>query len=270
MATVSWNVQIEWPAPFATFERLLSVLDLSLLRIMTLLPTVTPSPSDVAGVIVLVALLRAAYRLEQRDQVSYLHSSSLLLLSFLVLPATSMKVCERCSMHFRDRRPRYSRQPAGRSFACSRRASSYGPTACCFTTLILPLIANPPGSSALEHSRSSSLYAFLLFRVRRLINPLGCDARQAIRVRNESRVAKPELRALEFLFSCYRPGAHGFEVYESFRRIAMTGLIRYVAKTSGPPVAGILLSLVSVVVFREIGPFENREPEHKRILSSFA
>ena len=115
-----------------------------------------------------------------------------------------------------------------------------------------------------------SLDAFLLFRVRRLINPLGCDALQAIRVRNESRVAKPELRALEFMFSCYRPGAYGFEVYESFRRIAMTGLIRYVAKTSGPPVAGILLSLVSVVVFREIGPFENRELEHKRTLPSFA
>ena len=34
MATVSWNVQIGFPEPFATFERLLSVLDLSLLRIM--------------------------------------------------------------------------------------------------------------------------------------------------------------------------------------------------------------------------------------------
>ena len=34
MATVSWNVQIAFPEPFATFERLLLVLDLSLLRIM--------------------------------------------------------------------------------------------------------------------------------------------------------------------------------------------------------------------------------------------
>ena len=36
MATVSWNVQIVFPEPFATFEHLLSVLDLSLLRIMPL------------------------------------------------------------------------------------------------------------------------------------------------------------------------------------------------------------------------------------------
>ena len=34
MTTVAWNVQINWPAPFRTFERLLSVLDLSLLRLM--------------------------------------------------------------------------------------------------------------------------------------------------------------------------------------------------------------------------------------------
>ena len=99
-----------------------------------------------------------------------------------------------------------------------------------------------------------SFYAFLLFRARRQINPLGCDALQAVRVRNELVNANPELRALEFLFSCYRPGAYGFEVFESFRRIAMTGLIRYVAKTSGPPIAGILLSLVSVIVFREVQP----------------
>ena len=112
-----------------------------------------------------------------------------------------------------------------------------------------------------------SLYAFLLFRARRQINPLGCDALQAMRVRNELVNANPALRAQEFLFSCYRPGAYGFEVFECFRRIAMTGLIRYVAKASGPPIAGILLSLVSVIVFRETQPFENPSTN---ALSSFA
>ena len=36
MATVSWNVQIAFPEPFRTLERLFSLLDLSLLRIMPL------------------------------------------------------------------------------------------------------------------------------------------------------------------------------------------------------------------------------------------
>ena len=110
-------------------------------------------------------------------------------------------------------------------------------------------------------------YACLLFCFRRLVNPLGCDELTAMRIRRELKDTNPRLRAIEFLFSCYRPGAYGFEVFESVRRIAMTGLIRYVAKTSGPPVAGILLSLVSIIVFREISPYENPSTN---ALSTFA
>jgi hypothetical protein len=72
---------------------------------------------------------------------------------------------------------------------------------------------------------------------------------------------------MDFLFSCYRPGAFAFEVFESLRRIAMTGLIRYVKKASGPPIAGILMSLTSVVVFREVQPYENPSTN---ALSTFA
>ena len=34
MATVSWNLQMAFPEPFRTLERLIALLDLSLLRIM--------------------------------------------------------------------------------------------------------------------------------------------------------------------------------------------------------------------------------------------
>ena len=98
-------------------------------------------------------------------------------------------------------------------------------------------------------------YACLLFRFRSLINPLGCDDElQAMRTRRDFQNTHPELRAIDFLFSCYRPGAYAFEIFDSVRRIAMTGLIRFATKTSGPPIAGILLSLVSVIVFREVRP----------------
>ena len=103
MATVGWNVQIVFPEPFATFERLLSVLDLSLLRIMPIscmleydfltdFYVVVLIPLIVAGVIIVVGVARIAHHPAKRAQISYLHSSLLLLLSFLVLPATSMKV----------------------------------------------------------------------------------------------------------------------------------------------------------------------------------
>jgi hypothetical protein len=107
MTTVSWNVQVQFPEPFATFERLLSVLDLSLLRIMPIscmveydfitdFYVIVLTPLVMAGMIIVAGVARAAYRPEKRDQISYIHSSLLLLLSFLVLPATSMKVRERC------------------------------------------------------------------------------------------------------------------------------------------------------------------------------
>ena len=94
-------------APFATFERLLSLLDLSLLRIMPIscmveydftldFYAIVLTPLVIAGMIIVAGVARAAYRPEKRDQISYIHSSLLLLLSFLVLPATSMKVRERC------------------------------------------------------------------------------------------------------------------------------------------------------------------------------
>ena len=54
------------------------------------------TPLVMAGMIIVAGVVRAAYRPEKRDQISYIHSSLLLLLSFLVLPATSMKVRERC------------------------------------------------------------------------------------------------------------------------------------------------------------------------------
>jgi hypothetical protein len=89
-------------------------------------------------------------------------------------------------------------------------------------------------------------YMFLLFRFRRQINPLGCgDELNTMRARRELENTHPGLQAIDFLFSCYRPGAWWFEVYDSVRRITMTGLVRYIEKTSGPPVAGILLSRLS-------------------------
>ena len=151
MATVAWNVQIKWPAPFATFERLLSILDLSLLRLMPVacivpceflpikpkLACIVPceflpikpkfprsnantsftillsrfrrtvdfitdfyvimlTPLVMAALLIVVGAARATRNPDKRNDIAYVHGSLLLLLSFLVLPATSMKVRERC------------------------------------------------------------------------------------------------------------------------------------------------------------------------------
>ena len=49
-----------------------------------------------AVLIVAVGFARVARNQEKRNGIAYIHGSLLLLLSFLVLPATSMKVRKRC------------------------------------------------------------------------------------------------------------------------------------------------------------------------------
>ena len=103
MTTVSWNVQVAWPEPFKTFERLLSVLDMSLLRILPVacmvkfdfiadFYVIVITPLLMAGAIVAVGFARASRQPDKRNKVAYVHGSLLLLGTFLVLPATSMKV----------------------------------------------------------------------------------------------------------------------------------------------------------------------------------
>jgi hypothetical protein len=103
MTTVAWNVQVDWPDPFKTFERLLSVLDMSLLRILPIACMVkfdfiadffviVIAPFFIAGLVVAIGFARTAHQPENRSKFAYVHGSLLLLGTFLVLPATSMKV----------------------------------------------------------------------------------------------------------------------------------------------------------------------------------
>ena len=54
------------------------------------------TPLVMAGLIVAVGFARVARNPEKRNGIAYIHGSLILLLSFLVLPATSMKVRTRC------------------------------------------------------------------------------------------------------------------------------------------------------------------------------
>ena len=203
------------------------------------------TPLVIAGLLVATGVARAARNPEKRNDIAYIHGSLLLLLSFLVLPATSMKIFRLLSPCFKlmtnNARLHYADLAVNCESTRFLNAHALGVIMIFIYPIGIPLC-----------------YAFVLARSRRLINPLGCsDELHGMRVRRELQNTHPELRAIDFLFSCYRPGAYAFEVFDSVRRIAMTGLVRFAAKTTGPPVAGILLSLVSVVVFREVQPYEN-------------
>ena len=203
------------------------------------------TPLVLAGLLVATGFARAARNPKKRNDIAYIHGSLLLLLSFLVLPATSMKIFRLLSPCFKLKTNNTWLHYADLAVNCNSARFLNAYTLGVIMIFIYP-VGIPLG------------YACLLFKFRRLINPPGCsDELQAMRMRRSLQSTHPELRAIDFLFSCYRPGAFAFEVFDSARRIAMTGLIRFAAKTSGPPIAGILLSLVSVIVFREVQPYEN-------------
>ena len=202
------------------------------------------TPLVAAGLIAAIGVARAARTPGKRNAIGYVHGSALLLLSFLVLPATSMKIFRLLAPCFKLRTNNTWLHYADLAVNCESTRFLNARALGIIMIFIYP-VGIPLG------------YACVLYRFRDLINPPGCsDELHAMRVRNEAKKSRPELQAIDFLFSCYRPSAWWFEVFDSLRRIAMTGLIRYVAKTSGPPIAGILISLVSLIAFREVQPYE--------------
>ena len=93
----------------------------------------------------------------------------------------------------------------------------------------------------------------ILYYLRAKINPPNCDRLDALQRRN----ADPDLKPISFLFSCYAPHAYGFEIFDSYRRIIMQGVLTFAGIdgwTTGPAVLGILLALCSGIVMREIAP----------------
>ena len=100
------------------------------------------------------------------------------------------------------------------------------------------------------------VYFLLLRHFRDKINPPGCDRLIAL----QQRSTDPDLRPIGFLYSCYAPEALYFELFDSFRRIIMQGVLTFASLggwTTGPAVIGIILALSALVVVREVAPYEN-------------
>ena len=93
----------------------------------------------------------------------------------------------------------------------------------------------------------------ILYHLRNKINPPNCDRLDAL----QRRADDPDLKPISFLFSCYAPHACFFEIFDSYRRIVMQGVLTFAGMNdweTGPAVVGILLALSAGVVVREVAP----------------
>ena len=81
----------------------------------------------------------------------------------------------------------------------------------------------------------------LLFRHRDRVNPPHCDDLDKLRIRKDD----PNLQHISFLYSCYSPSAYGFEIFDSYRRIIMQGLLTF-AGIAGWETVRVFLCCLSI------------------------
>ena len=85
------------------------------------------------------------------------------------------------------------------------------------------MCANGRGDIACSDLLARASDFTVLFRLREKINPPNVDRLDKLRIRKDD----PDLVHLSFLYSCYSPSAYLFEIFDSYRRIVMQGLLTF-------------------------------------------
>ena len=138
------------------------------------------------------------------------HVFAALLLSFVVLPAASSKI-------FRMLTPCLEELPDGTrlhraDLAVDCASNSYKRA---YATAIVMIFVYPLGIPA-------AYFAILLY-YREKINPPGLERLSALQLRG----ADLTLRPISFLYATYTPEAYMFEIFDSYRRIVMQGVLTF-------------------------------------------
>ena len=95
----------------------------------------------------------------------------------------------------------------------------------------------------------------LLFRLRGRLNPPATSADAGLVLWMRAR--DPTLAPVRFLFSVYQPRFYYWEALELYRRVAFIGVLPLLSSKADRRAAiGVLLSIVSLAVYGEVGPFE--------------
>lgn len=116
------------------------------------------------------------------------------------------------------------------------------------------------------------MYWVLLFRSRKLLNggqkekEKIMSKEQALREALEERVKNeekdPTLKALSFLYGNYEPKYWWFEVFESLRKLSLTGFLVFVAPGSAAQVLfSLIICFVALLVYRDCKPFTSESTD---------
>jgi hypothetical protein len=110
-------------------------------------------------------------------------------------------------------------------------------------------------------------YFIMLFRVRKLLKAGQVEREkdninraialeEALATRKENEEMNTTLKALSFLYDSYEPKFWWFEIFETLRKLSLTGLMVFLAPgTTGQVVISLIMSMVSLIVYNSTQPF---------------
>eukprot|EP00519_Triparma_laevis_P001961 CAMPEP_0182516702 /NCGR_PEP_ID=MMETSP1321-20130603/40862_1 /TAXON_ID=91990 /ORGANISM="Bolidomonas sp., Strain RCC1657" /LENGTH=595 /DNA_ID=CAMNT_0024724333 /DNA_START=1 /DNA_END=1786 /DNA_ORIENTATION=+ len=116
------------------------------------------------------------------------------------------------------------------------------------------------------------MYWILLFRKRKLLNGGQKEKekrmsteqalREALEEREKNEEKEPTLKSLSFLYGNYEPKYWWFEVFESIRKLALTGFLVFVAPGSAAQVLfSLIICFVALLVYRDCKPFTSESTD---------
>jgi hypothetical protein len=237
---------VQFPPIFANFLSFLSVLNLSFLEAFSLgcitsmnyyaelfLKTVMPL---LISVIIWLASLRMAPATKVRAKEAFL------VLTYLVLPGTTMAIFRTFPCESFDDGTRWLR--ADYSIDCTSSQHKIAVAYASVMVLVYP-VGVPAG------------YFYILWRNRGFLNPVvardGMLLDAALVARDQN---KDKISSFSFLWKSYEPRTWWFEIFETARRLTLTGFIIFFMEGTATQISlAMLVTLLSMVVYLHYAPF---------------
>ncbi len=253
ISSVEHTLDLSFPQPFAKIVQWLSFLQLDIMHLPVgciarfdfyqKLIFSTIAPMVVIAVVALTFLVRVQFVSDEeaKQKVFAVHVKLALFVSFMTYPTTSATVFEMlrpCD----DFQYSPSFLAADRQLECG--TSKYDAFIVYAFFMVLLIVIGVP-----------LVYATLLYRNRSRVDPPCKDETMKQRVRAQD----AEVAHITFLFKDYRSGCMYMEPIELLRRMLMIGLVGFCGERSETQSAvGTLISLLSVFLYREMHPFNDR------------
>lgn len=259
---------VQFPPSFARLLGMISLVSLSFLKAFSLdciqtsinfhneLLFTTLAPLVIAAIIILVAVVRRRVAIREATLQTEAKKAeadqncvrALLILSYLVLPGVSTTIFRTFPCESFDDSTAWLRV----DYSIDCESSSHKAFVSYAAVMVLIYPVGVP-----------CLYCYMLWRNRNLLCPAHLD-QNGKPVPLEEQVKKQhenmDGRGLDFLFRSYTPRAYWFELFETARRLALTGFLVLIMPGSASQLSlAIMVMVLSIALVCRYTPFVDKE-----------